>query len=307
MNLLQRFFLRLCILFPSAIAWGSQDFPIYDLWYLDDQEKGFVSISDSYWLSQHEDSLAIPETKYMHIDSAEYLQLSTPYRERFFKRTRISEEDQLFIYDYSKGIFVALDVRELNVVALLSTYTSKRDWPYSQEDYRIGFEIDTVQLEGMNRYYPYSLVAVGRENPFSLKGLQKVVWKKIDATQVPTGLQSRQTVHQIENQGFLNTNCWTYETAAYIYYLEDFQKEKWGEAKRLMVVEKGTGEKIHEGTFFTSEGTSFAPMDNQWTGQLFKNQPPVIFGFQWDSFDCPGISFLSLENKVIRINCDNRH
>jgi hypothetical protein len=45
----------------------------------------------------------------------------------------------------------------------------------------------------------------------------------------------------------------------------------------------------------------------QWTGKLFKNKPPVILGFQYVAFGCPGITFLSPTEKDIYIYCDNRH
>ncbi len=49
------------------------------------------------------------------------------------------------------------------------------------------------------------------------------------------------------------------------------------------------------------------PMVNQWTGKLFKDYPPVLFGFVWQSFGCDNIDIIQLPLTTIPILCDNRH
>ncbi|MCA1751402.1 MAG: hypothetical protein LC670_06345, partial [Flavobacteriales bacterium] len=66
-------------------------------------------------------------------------------------------------------------------------------------------------------------------------------------------------------------------------------------------------ERMFQTTYYSGESRSFAPLDNQWTGKLFKNQPQVIFGFSYHSFGCPRITFLHPDKEKININCDNRH
>jgi hypothetical protein len=50
-----------------------------------------------------------------------------------------------------------------------------------------------------------------------------------------------------------------------------------------------------------------ANIREQWTGRLFKNKPPVSFGFEYQSFGYHGITLLSETEKEIWISCDNRH
>lgn len=45
----------------------------------------------------------------------------------------------------------------------------------------------------------------------------------------------------------------------------------------------------------------------QWTGEIFKDRPPVIFGFLFHSSGCPSIDFIEQSENSVRINCDNRH
>jgi len=75
-------------------------------------------------------------------------------------------------------------------------------------------------------------------------------------------------------------------------------------------------EKIYDFVLYPSEGGSFAPIVkkgdkekdyHQFTGKIFKDKPPVIFGFMYVSFGCPGVHVLDKKIKRIRILCDNRH
>ncbi|MFI8605669.1 hypothetical protein ACIGCP_14490 [Cellulophaga baltica] len=45
----------------------------------------------------------------------------------------------------------------------------------------------------------------------------------------------------------------------------------------------------------------------QYVGRLFKNRPPVVFGFTFKSFGCPSINFIDKNELPIFILCDNRH
>ena len=76
-------------------------------------------------------------------------------------------------------------------------------------------------------------------------------------------------------------------------------------------------EVVFDGVFSDSEGASPAPLSFkgekpndqllQWTGQLFKDQPPVMFGFMYVSFGCPWIDFLDGSMRNLSFSCDNRH
>ena len=43
-----------------------------------------------------------------------------------------------------------------------------------------------------------------------------------------------------------------------------------------------------------------------WTGEIFKNKPPIIFGLVGAQYRCPTIDFISETEPPIRISCDSR-
>ncbi|OOV49996.1 hypothetical protein B1J94_03585 [Leptospira kirschneri serovar Grippotyphosa] len=65
-------------------------------------------------------------------------------------------------------------------------------------------------------------------------------------------------------------------------------------------------------TFYSLHtGSTFVDLDSvrwrrQWTGKMFKNRPPVIFGFFYEDYKCEVIDFLKLPKSGILISCDNR-
>jgi hypothetical protein len=97
-------------------------------------------------------------------------------------------------------------------------------------------------------------------------------------------------------------SSYRYETANFGYYVQEFLGPR-----RLLIIDLNTQETIKDIVFYPNESFSNAALNNQWTGKLFKDKPPVIFGLEWVSFGCPGITFLDRFVQDIGINCDNRH
>ena len=85
----------------------------------------------------------------------------------------------------------------------------------------------------------------------------------------------------------------------------------------LVIVETATKKLITEAIFTEGESTSRATLSfansvnenapEQWTGNLFKNKPPVFFGFTYESFGCTNINFIENPSNSIYLHCDNRH
>ena len=84
----------------------------------------------------------------------------------------------------------------------------------------------------------------------------------------------------------------------------------------LIVLDSKTERIVYEGIFLDTESTYLAELsfqnkiseyEYQWTGEIFKNKPSVIFGFLGYSFGCPSIEFLDKTEPPIVISCDNRH
>lgn len=279
------------------------------------ERMGFISLSDIYPLSEHPDSLAIPDVSGKPFDSIRCFKLEKKYRKSFLTETGISENDRVFVYDYAANVLVSFWVKELHVVANLNGYASEEDAPFSQFDYMIGFEIDRNLLKGIkDEYFNNTIVFVGAENPFVIGKLKRVMWKKIDKKQFPLAKMSKKTL--LLPKGYKHGGSYTFAKDSLQYYVQDFSQEYWVVARRLLVIHSKTGKVIFERVYELSEGTGMAPLNNtnpdvgndiQWTGILFKNKAPVIFGLQYFSFGCPEISFLDKKEKDMYINCDNRH
>lgn len=270
-----------------------------------------ISLSDIYLLSEHPDSLAIPDVSDKTEAESKYLKLNGAYRKRFLSGTKILETDKVFIYDYSTSTLKSFSVKSLQVVACLNIYGA--EFPYTQFDYMIGFEIERKLLTGFDKYFENTLVAFGKTNPFLEEQLKKVVWKKSDqSTFYLPPINSKDSITL--NKFFAQLN---YEVSSEYEFISDehhlfiqditIKESKWTSAKRLIVVDAKSKKVIKEKIFYNGESATFAPLQNQWTGKLFKNKPPVIFGFQYISFGCPHLTFLDNISSDIYINCDNRH
>jgi len=302
-----------------------------ELYRLRDLEISFVSLSDIYPLSDDPDSLAIPDLKYLEKEKLQWFKLNSKYRKRFFSKTNISETDKVFIYDYSTDVLLSFSVKELNVVAYLNLYMTPDDCfpdPYKhyracdQSDYMIGFEINKNSLSGLGELYRNVLVYVGKENPFIQGQIKPVVWKKIDSSDFPSTKADVKidSVYFVTGRG----NTYLYESDNLRFFIQDLfsNNESYIRGRHLLVVDIKNDKVVIEQVYQNSEGAMITPLnfgieglDNeydsdsqeQWTGKLFKNKPPVVFGFEWVSFGCPYITLLNTKKEYIDINCDNRH
>ena len=300
-----------------------------DLFWIRDLEEnankkvGFISLSDIYPLSEHPDSLAIPNHENADKNSLQYFKLNASYRKRFLSKTNISETDSLFIYDYSTDVLLSFPVRKLNVVAYLNDYMDIKDCPCRQSDYMIGFEVTKNYLIGLGKYYSEALVFIGKENPFTHGQMNAIVWQKIKAEKFPSG-KSNLTGKQKEykNKNTIKGQAYLYETKTHQIFIQDYTEPNnliQVQDRHLIIIDKQSDNVVNETIFSNSEGTSVTPLNfginntnypdlkEQWIGKLFKNKPEVIFGFEWVSFGCPSIIFVNSQNKYVQINCDNRH
>lgn len=296
-----------------------------DLYWLRDLEEnenkkvGFVSLSDSYPLSEHLDSLAIPYFYDIEKENRGYFKLEQEYRKRFLSKTKIEITDSLFIYDYSTDVLFSFPVNKLNTVAYFNHYLNINNCvPCDQYDYMIGFEIDKSKLTGLSDYYQHTLVYVGKENPFTSGQMKSIIWKKIDSTEFPIVKSNVVPIKSIKNE----MAYFLYDTDENQYFIQDYTEQIKGynnKKRHLIIIDKESGSVVIERLFNNSEGTSLTPLNlgepneyyvnhpEQWTGKLFKNKPKVIFGFEWVSFGCPGINLIDPKMNAIYINCDNRH
>lgn len=276
------------------------------------EANGFVSLSDIDHLSEHPDSLAIPNISYNDsnkYDKLNYIELSSQYRTRFFSRTNIDEKDKIFIYSYSEDILVTIPVCNLKVVAWLNAYTSPEECPCPEYYYQIGFEIEKKFLAGFENHYTNTLVFVGYKNPFVRNQVKPVVWQEIDSSEFPANLITKEVNFNFGNNDFEYDlgQAYKFENEKYQFFIQKLIKNNQQFGLRLLVSDSINQDKIFEELYFSGESSSFAGLNNQWIGRLFKNEPMVIFGFRWHSFGCPPITFIDPNKESIFIKCDNRH
>ncbi len=283
------------------------DFHIFDLYSMENDGKysSFISLSDIY-----NDSLAVPEDiiqnqKTRTFAELKHFELTGNYREKLLKGTSLSEIDTLFLYDYKNARLQKFPIRDLKSVANLNLYTSEGE-EISDYDYMIGFELnqtESSQEKAMDKTN-YSLAYFGKKNPFSGEKMVPIHWKKTTAEEYPLSLKNQKNLGDTYTAKFEN----------FTYYLQDFTGE-YGNSKRQLAVLKDR-KIIYAKTFSLGEGADFSPLnfvnnddynDWQWTGRLFKDKPPVVFGFVSESFGCSSINFLDQSYPDFYIDCDNRH
>ncbi len=275
----------------------------------------FVSLSDRYWFNDHEDTLALPSAYFKQKNAPKYVQLNGIYRQRCLKATGISEHDVVHIYDYAKDKLLRFYVKGLKVVAVLNNYT-RTDYEYmSQNEYMIGLEINPAYLEGFGRYYSHVLVSIGKTNPFTKGQMKPISWEKADPNQFPKNVTLPKSDSRLKN--FERGETYQFKMNGMTYFIQNMGENGSRYARHLVVVNSMTKTILFEKIYQGSEGAGPAMLNrvenkdktyfSQFTGQLFKNQPPVIFGFMYQSFGCPRISFIEKDKSPIYIHCDNRH
>lgn len=309
----------LCLL--TSIDGHAQSPVIYQLHWIEDYNSEkvthFISLSDQYQLSEHEDSLAIPFENMRGgeglIDAS--IHLKGDYRQRCLTATGISENDVVYIYDYANDKLLRFNVHGLNLIAVLSPYSYGSKYPIDQYEFMIGFEINPDYLNGFDNYYSHVLVSIGRTNPFIQGKMRAMIWTKSDSTSFPTNDSINKT-----QQWLWDTVCgdtYEFKQDEMTYFVQNLEHNGNLVARHVAVVQSKTNQVLFQQLYVDSEGggpSMLNDVDNtdkkhfsQFTGQLFKNKPLVIFGFMYQSFGCSSIDFISENEKSIYINCDNRH
>ncbi len=277
----------------------------------------FVSVSDRYWLKEHPDSLAIPD-QYLgnRTEPAEtYFKLTGEYRDRCLKATDISENDIVYVYDYKKDILLRFYVKGLNLIAVLNHYTGVNENPISQYDYRIGFEINPKYLNRFSKYYPHVLVSIGRSNPFTRGKMKPMTWTKTEISLFPSDTKLIKEDQWLANSTAGDTYYFKMDNLT--YFAQNIMVDAGFAARHLAVIDSQSKALLFEQVYAGSEGGDPTPLNNihpeyniylnQFAGQLFRNNPPVVLGFMYRSFGCTGIEFVTGNKERVYIHCDNRH
>lgn len=269
-----------------------------------ENNKKFVVLTDSGNFKIHytDSTIFIPK-KYL---GQEYINEQSINRELFLKYSNVKENDSVFIYSYHINDIKSYKVKDLPLLARLTPYDNG-DQPYTQFDYFIGLGLPT-NIKGEN------FISISKENPFIKGNVEPFVWNKIDSIDFP-----KVTLFSFEHKKFKSNNFSFkhYEFRSnnnLTYYLKKINNTARYETILHIVVTDMKQNIIYNNHFYESDGIEFYTYDfenkgeiNQFTGKIFKDLPPVFWGFLIHSFGCPDINIINKKNELVEILCDNRH
>ncbi len=292
---------------------GVSDLKIYEIEGQENMGKNttsFISLSDGCALSNHPDSIVI-SNKYLGRKKVPKIHtLNEKFRSRFLNRLQVEESDNIFVYNYLLDTLLIYPVRQTPLNARENIYGIPET--VSQYDYHIGFEIeDEFAAKHSYKHHRNALVYVGKENPFELGNATPIVWEKMDTKQFPFLDKTPQNRQLLRN--YKIHDSFKFKHNERTYFLQRYGNRM----TQYLTVFSRDNQLVYDKIFMDSEGTTPAELTivdqnkpnqpYQFTGKIFKNHPPVIFGFEYHSFGCPGIDLLELPARSIPILCDNRH
>jgi hypothetical protein len=184
----------------------------------------------------------------------------------------------------------------------MNAYGPSSNYKNEEYDYYFGFDLGEKITNWNN------LAFIGKENPFQTDRLKPIIWKEVDTKSVHLNLR------KLENSSSTDLAALEFETS-YVYEQDDMDYYLLNK-NRLVIADRSKKEVVFNEVYYGGEGSSLTmpKMENdsltetsQWTGKLFKNKPSVVFGFQYFSFGCESIDFLTTAEPSIGILCDNRH
>lgn len=245
-----------------------------------------------------------------------FFELNAEYRRQFFERTGVSETDYVFVYDYVADVLLVFPVKELSVFALIDWIRSRDTPPHPICDYHIGFLVNSADLTELGNYFN-ALVYIGKAHPFIRKGLQEIVWEKINSEDFPVDraqIDAQSVIYDFFRgyDYFINSYAprenYMSEWKQFRLYVQDWYASWEGDAVRhLLIFNTKNNELIVERIFRAlGEHEWLTSLNGQQIGYLFQNRPPVIFQFDSISGWCTYFIFLDPAMDDLHVMCDNR-
>lgn len=280
-----------------------------------------VSLTEKYPFHRYKDSSVIADQYLGNIpvdSTLDNIVLEDENRATFLRRMGIAESDSLYVYNYALDTLFAYRVRDLNLIACLDPFVHEP--PVDNSSYIIGLELKGKDARALEPYSSFTYIYIGKENPFVTGGLQPIEWKKVDASLFPSKVKYKDPhKHRFNEKSFkehIPGETFGFERKGMSYFLRNLYLNGQLDARHLVVVNPQTDSVIFNNVYFGSEGVALNPIrlndeeheyaPLQWSGELFKNKPAVLFGFVSNAFGCPWIYFLSPEAKPLLVQCDNR-
>lgn len=256
---------------------------------------GFLNVSDAYF-SNKDATINLLQKE----DLKDTITLNLKQREKFLNTIKVSETDNVFIYDVNNEKVHKYQVKSLPIIACIKPYFDANHYEKKEKEFQFGFDLQDKLKYNCHINFAY----IGEKNPFETGMLKPFVWKRLKTTVFEKELVTYGITETLKNEVKF---VLSYESETLQYYLLNKNK--------LVVIDKKEKEIIFNHIFYSGVNASLTlPIlenereffFNQWTGKLFKNMPPIVFGFQnWD-FGCEKIRFLNKSEPPILVFCDNR-
>lgn len=287
---------------------------IYNAQPFDNKNKNyypaFLNVSESYFYYTENENTILSKDE----ELKDTIIINKKQRKEFLKKINVSESDSIFIYEIGTDLIHTYKVKDLPAIACLNIFSNV--YPNStktERDFEFGFDLKK-SYRGSYQNFAF----VGKENPFQTGKLKPVFWEKIEGSEFPENFKKDATLHsqKFSFKDVVAGESFKFSNNQYDYYLQNLQNEKRIYARYLVIIDSDTNVAVLNKVYSESEGaflkqlnleTNSLNTQFQWTGELFKNKPPIIFGFLSSMFGCPSIDFLSDKEPPIPILCDNRH
>jgi hypothetical protein len=297
-------FLYFLMLFLTPYLGISQDIRIFNLNPIDGDsinKGGFIPLTDeNIWTKESIEMANETTFGYTSSDRKDY-ELTSNERAEFLKAIRVTESENIYIYNILLDSILTYKVNKTPLVSRPSLYSGTE----------VGFKITTIDLSLMGSYYWNSFVYIGKSNPFQLGNIHPIKWTEVDSTLFPTNIKS--TNHNEWYDSYLRGKVFKFKTDDYTYLIQNMNSTgERPEGRHLIVFKDNIETLVYNYIYMDTESTGLSPLvtqneNYQWTGKIFRDKPPIVYGFLWISFGCPRIDFIGGKEPSIGILCDNRH
>ncbi len=175
----------------------------------------------------------------------------------------------------------------------------------------IGFKVSSLPLNTMGYFARNTFVHIGKSNPFKTGGVHPIKWIEVDSTLFPNNIKS--TNHNDWINSLSRGKVFKFKTDDYTYLIQTLKySDNRPAGRHLLVFQDHTETMVFNHVYMNTESAGISPIltqyeNNQWTGQVFKDKPPILYGFLDISFGCPLIDFIGGNEPSMEILCNNRH
>jgi len=274
-----------------------------------DVRTGFVNVSETYFENKNTQHSII--SRYSTKDT---IRIHREGKESLFRTMKLAATDTLFIYDLEQDKIHKYLVKNLPLIACVNGYVgdlSDEDW--TEYEYEFGFDLGKINISTTNFAY------IGLINPFQTNMITSMLWEEIGIEDFPIKFDDSIVDKDIRFwfDGSTVVNAYHFKTISYAYYVQHLAVNGIINFRHVVVLDSKTNQSIFNKVFLDSESSFLIPLnikntaseyiEKQWTGAIFKNKPPILYGFSGQSFGCVGISFINENEAPIQLLCDNRH